>query len=190
MKKLNVKQVIISKQKENSENFEKFLGIVKEKNIEVKVVKTGDRVNVEKNLYIDVLWPQEQQISDNPLNNNAIVFKLVYKNFSMLFTGDIEKVAEQDILNKYEQNLHMLNSTVLKVAHHGSKTSSTKHFLEAVKPKIALIGVGEKNIFGHPSDVTLEILKSLNSKIYRTDKDGEITIKTNGKKINIYKKIS
>ena len=92
----------------------------------------------------------------------------------MLFTGDIEKLAEEKILKLYENNLEKLKCTVLKVAHHGSKTSSTKSFLEAVSPKIALIGVGTNNNFGHPNEGVIQRLKDINCKIYRTDERGEI----------------
>ena len=86
--------------------------------------------------------------------------KLKYKNFSMLFTGDIEKVAEKALLDTYKDNLEVLKTTILKVAHHGSKTSTIQEFLEEVKPKIALIGVGENNMFGHPNSEVLERLES------------------------------
>lgn len=89
--------------------------------------------------------------------------KLTYQNVSMLLTGDIEEIAENAILKEY-QNLGILQSTILKVAHHGSKTSSTEQFLEAVKPSIALIGVGENNTFGHPNEVVLRRLRDLRSK--------------------------
>ena len=130
---------------------------------------------------IKILWPKEEQITDNALNNNSIVAKLLYKNFSMLFTGDIEKIAEEQILDEYKNNLEELNSSILKVGHHGSKTSSTKEFIEIVKPKISLIGVGKNNKFGHPNDEVIERLKSIGSKIYRTDEMGEIMITINNK---------
>ena len=78
----------------------------------------------------------------------------------------------------------MLQSTILKVAHHGSKTSTTAEFLKAVKPIYALIGVGKNNKFGHPSENTIKKLKEMKVKIFRTDELGEITIKMN-KNINI-----
>ena len=89
-----------------------------------------------------------------------MVMKLQYKEFSMLFTGDIEEVAEKKILDTYNNDLDILKATVLKVAHHGSKSSSTEEFLKAVNSKVAIIGVGENNMFGHPSDVVLERLQS------------------------------
>ena len=79
----------------------------------------------------------------------------------MLFTGDIEEAAEKQILQKYQNNLQVLNSTILKVAHHGSKTSSIREFLDIVKPKIVLIGVGENNKFGHPNEEVIKRLESL-----------------------------
>ena len=80
----------------------------------------------------------------------------------MLLTGDIEEIAEKQILEEYK-NSNILKSTILKVAHHGSKSSSTQSFLEKVQPKIALIGVGKDNTFGHPSEDVIERLINLRS---------------------------
>lgn len=162
---MKVKNVIIAKQVEISNHFEEFLKIVKEKNINLKVVEKGDKISIEKNLYFYVLWPDSSNdINENALNNNALVCKLYYKNFSCIFTGDIEEVAEKEIVKLYA-NTNLLNSTVLKVAHHGSKTSSTQEFLELVKPKIALIGVGSNNLYGHPN---IDVLTRLNNLRYKS----------------------
>ncbi len=108
----------------------------------------------------------------------------------MLFTGDIEEIAEKQILKEYE-NKNILNATVLKVGHHGSKTSSIKEFIEAVSPKISLIGVGKNNLFGHPNKDVIKTLENYDSKIYRTDVNGEITIKVNKKgNIKLQKKLN
>jgi competence protein ComEC len=181
MQELKVKNVIIGKQFEDSENLQEFLKIVKDKKIKVIVVEGGSRVNIEDNLYFDVLWPSSSNsISENAINNNALVCKLNYKNFSMLFTGDIEEEAEKVLVSKYK-NTNVLKSTVLKVGHHGSKTSSTQEFLELIKPKIALIGVGANNLYGHPNEEVIDRLESLSCKIYRTDKNGEISLLVNNK---------
>lgn len=103
------------------------------------------------------------------------MLKLVYKQFSILFTGDIEKIAEKEMLKKYKND--ELKSTVLKIAHHGSKTSSTEEFINMVNPQIALIGVGENNKFNHPNEEVIDRLEKKNIKIYRTDENGEITLK-------------
>ena len=185
MQEIVVKNVMISKQSEDSENYQEFLKIVKEKKLKVNLLEAGQRVNIEKNLYFDVLWPTSYKtISENPLNNNSLVCKMNYLNFSMIFTGDIEKIAEQEILKLYRDNLELLDATVLKVAHHGSKTSSSIDFLKAIKPKVAFIGVGKNNRFGHPNREVIDRLESLGVGIYRTDENGEIhMIVNNGYKI-------
>lgn len=189
MKNMKVKNIIIGKQYELCSNYEDFINIVKEKNIKLKVVEAYQRINIEENLYFYVLAPNSNSvITENTLNNNSLVCKLIYKDFSMLFTGDIEEKAESQILEKYSQD--MLQSSILKVAHHGSKTSSTEKFLNYVKPKVALIGVGKDNNFGHPNKQVLERLKNMGVKVYRTDKMGEIIIKVNRKaKIEITKSL-
>lgn len=80
-------------------------------------MRSGDELTIEKDLKIQVLWPKEEQIQENILNNNSIVAKLNYKNISILFTGDIEEIAERQILEEYK-NSNILNSTILKVGHH------------------------------------------------------------------------
>lgn len=164
MKEIKVKNVIIGMQFEDSENYQEFIKIVNEKKIKVYVMKAGQRINIEKNLYFDVLWPNSNNvITENILNNNSLVCKLVYKNFSMMFTGDIEEIAEKQIVSEYGKS-NILNSTILKVSHHGSKTSSVESFLKLVQPKISLIGVGKTNTFGHPNQGVLERLTDLRCK--------------------------
>ncbi len=127
------------------------------------MLKSGDELKIEENIKLEILWPKEELIQENILNNNSLVIKFNYNNFSMLLTGDIEKVAEDHILYEYK-NTGDLKSTILKIGHHGSKTSSTQRFLETVNPKIALIGVGKNNNFGHPSDSVIKRLDDLRSK--------------------------
>ena len=181
LQEIRVGKVIISKQWENSKNYQKFLEIIKEKKIPVVIVKMGDRVNIEKGLYFDILWPSNENIQENILNNNSVVMRLYYNSFSILFTGDIEEKAEREILKIYNKEKDKLFSDVLKVAHHGSKTSTIEEFLNNVNPKLALIGVGKNNMFNHPSEETITRLKKYKIGIYRTDEGGEITISVNGR---------
>ena len=144
MEEIKVKKIAVCHQGKNSANYQKYKKIIKKKNIKDIVVKKGDEILIENNLKIKILWPKEKQISENILNNNSIVLKINYKNnFSMIFTGDIEKIAEKEIINEYK-NSNLLKSDILKVGHHGSKTSTTQEFLEKISPKIALIGVRQK----------------------------------------------
>ena len=184
MENFDVKNIIISRQIENSDNYNKFLEIVKKKKINIIVVTAGEHLQIDKYTYFEILWPSNKMILENGINNNSIVANLVYGDFKMLFTGDIELIAEKEIIKKYN-----ISSNILKVAHHGSITSSSENFIKNVNPEIAIIGVGKNNKYGHPSDLILERFKHFNIEIYRTDKHGEIyiSVNKNGKyKVNTY----
>lgn len=189
LESINVKKVVISKQASISEEYLKFVNIIKERKIPVQIVKRGDKINIDKQSYFEILHPAEELMDDQKggLNINSIVAKLVYKTskekFRTLFTGDIEEKGEQELLNKEIE----LQSEVLKVGHHGSKSSTTENFLDKVNPKIALIGVGEKNTFGHPSSVVIERLTRRKIRIYRTDINGEIKMSINKKRKDSYR---
>ena len=174
---IKIDKILIGIQPQISEQYVELLEISKDKNIKLVELKVGDRLNLEKEIYLEVLWPKENDFIElNTLNNNSLVFKISYKKFSILFTGDIEEIAEKEILKLYENNKSFLNATILKVAHHGSKTSTCLEFLKSVNPKIVLIGVGKNNNFGHPSKSVINRLKDNNVQIYRTDYNGEINI--------------
>ncbi len=138
LENIKVENLVISKQKEEYPNYKGIMEIVLSKNINVIIVKAGDRIVLDNTSYIDILYPKSK-LSLSDINNNSVVAKLVYKNKKILFTGDIEKEAEGDILSIYDKK--ELECDILKVAHHGSKGSTTDEFLNAVSPKIALIGV-------------------------------------------------
>lgn len=116
------------------------------------------------------------------LNNSSIILKATFKNTSYLFTGDATSEVEKKILNKNIQ------ATVLKVGHHGSKYSTTTDFLNKVNPKYAIISVGKNNSYNHPNQVTINKLKKKNIEIHRTDQEGSIFLKSDGKTINITSK--
>ena len=120
---MNVKNIIIGKQFEKSENYEEFIKVIQDKKMKIYNVEAGQRINIDKDTYIDILWPDSANvITNNILNNNSLVCKVNYKETTMLFTGDIEEIAEEAILNKYEKSLQILKSDIIKVAHHGSKS--------------------------------------------------------------------
>lgn len=119
LKELEVRKVIIGEQGENCEQYEEFCAIVREKKIPVVIVKKGDIINIEKDVKIRILFPGNDLITENILNNNSLVAKFEYKDFKMLFTGDIEEVAEQELIKIYSKG--ELNSNILKVGHHRVK---------------------------------------------------------------------
>ena len=179
IKNMNVDKILIGLQLEKSEQLNDLINIANHKNIEIIVLQAGDIFKIENNLELQILWPKiDELIEDNALNNNSLLFKLKYKDFSILFTGDIEKLVENKIIEIYQNN--ELESDILKVAHHGSKTSTISKFLGKVNPKIALIGAGVNNKFGHPNDEVINRLENCGVSIYRTDKNGEISIVVNG----------
>jgi len=115
----------------------------------------------------------------NNENDNSNVIYTIINNYSFLFMGDAGIDKERDILDKY----NISNIDVLKVGHHGSKTSSSKEFIDEINSKYSIISVGKKNRYGHPNKEVLNNL--INSKIYRTDKDGSIIFKIKSNKLKI-----
>lgn len=113
-------------------------------------------------------------------NNTSIVLRIVYGETSFLFTGDAEREEEQDILNSEET----LKSTVLKVGHHGSDTSTSYPFLREIMPEYAVISVGEGNSYGHPTEDTLSRLRDADVKVYRTDMQGDIICTSDGRTVS------
>lgn len=161
LENLKVENIIIGKQDSEYDNCKKFLELAKYKNVKVISVKAGDFVKIDKYSCFQILWPDvDKMISDNGINNNSILAKLLYGDFSMLFTGDIEEKAEKEILEKYK-NTDVLNCNVLKVAHHGSKSSSIQEILDKIKPQVAVIGVGEDNRYGHPNADVIERMENM-----------------------------
>jgi competence protein ComEC len=113
---------------------------------------------------------------DNENDNSSVIY-LNYNNYKFLFMGDASTTREKDILEKYNLN----NIDVLKIGHHGSKTSSSKTFIDKISPKYSIISVGKNNRYGHPNDSVLNNLEG--SKIYRTDEDGSIMFKIKSNKL-------
>lgn len=134
-------------------------------------LKAGDNLTI-GDVTLQILNPA----ATYDVNNNSLVIKLTQGNFSMLMTGDIGFMAEADILSR---NVN-LNSTVLKAAHHGSKTSSSFNFIQAVNPKAVVISAGLNNKFGHPSPESLTAYLQFTKKIYCTAFNGDIIINTDG----------
>lgn len=134
-------------------------------------------------LEMEILYPFEslegQKLRDS--NNTSIVARLVFGENSFLFTGDVHKSVEKQLI---EGNTNV-SSDVLKIAHHGSKTSSAQDFIEKVSPAIAVIQCGKNNSYGHPHQETLEILKKYDIQVLRTDLQGDIEIISDGRHFEV-----
>lgn len=165
--------------KELSPSYGRILELCKKKNIQVFFLNKGDSIKLGSNIKIDILAPEVTNEEFENINNASIVAKLVYKDFELLFTGDIEGDAEVKLLDTD------VNADILKVPHHGSKTSSTDAFIKAVRPVYAVVSVGRNN-FGHPSEEVLERYTENGINVLRTDMNGAVRIITNGRNMRIY----
>lgn len=165
--------------------FEDLLLAIQNKDKKITIAKAGDLILDKEGLSVEILAPEEN-LNDDNLNNNSIVLKLVYENNSFLFTGDIEAAIEQSIVNKG----YNIKSDVLKIAHHGSNTSTANEFLNKANPKYAVITCGKGNQYDHPHQATIDKLEAKNIEIYRTDLDGIIIATSDGEKITFEKKAS
>ena len=176
LENLKVENVIISIQDEEYENLKRFMNIVKEKNINVIIVEKGDVLYLDKYNKLEILYPEpDNLIKENAINNNSIVCKLVNKSISVLYTGDIEEVAEKRLVKLYKDT-DELKADVLKCAHHGSKSSSIPEFIDLVQPKLVTISCGVDNSFGHPAKEVLNRFEVRGVVIRRTDIEGEVKI--------------
>ena len=146
--------------------------------------RLGDRWSTDDGVTFTFLGPSLPFIQDsgNDVNDNSIAFVLQYRQFRMLFTGDAGTEAEQRFLRSGID----LHADVLKVGHHGSAYGTAAEFLAAVHPRYAVISVGRHNTFGHPAPATLERLRAVGARIYRTDRDGAIVITTDGSATSIH----
>ena len=178
--KLNIESFMMPEIPENivptSKTYESMLSALSQNNISVDKPKPGNNLNI-GNMEINILGPNKQY---NNLNNNSVVVKIKYLNRSFLFMGDAEAESENDLL----VSNYNLKSDVLKVGHHGSKTSTTQKFLDAVLPEYAVISVGPDSNNLPKTDVINRINKN-NIKLYRTDINGNVTFITNGNTIDI-----
>ena len=156
--------------------YESMLLALDKNNIKVDKPICGDSFKI-GDMELNILSPSKQY---DKLNNNSIVIKLKYGSKSFLLTGDAEKEAENDII----KSGYDLKSDVLKVGHHGSKTSSTQNFLNAVSPKYAAISVGENNK-NLPRYSVVSRIEQSNIKIFRTDINGDIVFVTDGNNIDV-----
>jgi len=171
--------------KKTAAEYDKWMKVLDyQKNIGAKIIiaESGQEIKA-GNVLIDTLYPFEslegKEMKDTS-NDSCVVSKIIFGKNSFLFTGDISSVAEKELVNNNAE----LQSDVLKVAHHGSKYSTSDLFLEAVKPQVAVIEVG-KNSYGHPTPETLQRLDKFGIKVLRTDKDGDVKFISDGKNLKL-----
>jgi competence protein ComEC len=175
-----VKQVLEPGVSYNSSIYQEWCNLVEEKQIKQDKAQAGQEIDLGNGIKLEVLNPPEslwEETSDD-VDNNGVVLRLSWGKVSFLFTADIREEVEFELIGQRAD----LRSTVLKVAHHGSGTSTSQQFLAAVDPEVAVISVGEDNPFGHPSPEVVERLINRlgENNVYRTDEHGTIEFITDG----------
>lgn len=180
-KNFRVRAAFFGRMPENDLDFRELEKVLNKRKVEIYKLKRGDFLSFE-NAGVEVLYPEAddspEALSDN---NHSIVLRIVFGTKKILLTGDIEKETEKFLV----QNPQILQADIVKVAHHGSKTSSTQSFIDAAKANYAVISVGQQSPFGHPHREVLERWKTSGAKILTTGERGTITISTDGKELRI-----
>jgi competence protein ComEC len=159
------------------------------KKLSAKYLFVGDRIDLADKTQLLTLWPTHQWLNSSQLqakneqnldlNGFCLVQLFTYKDFTLLLTGDAGANVEDKIVTQVG------TVDVLKVPHHGSKTGLSSLFLEKINPSVAIISVGANNRYGHPAQSALDLLKNHGIKYYRTDKDGEVEVVSDGKTFSV-----
>lgn len=162
--------------------YEGYLTLIDQKNIRFVVPQRGDTIDLGPGVTVRVLSPPPGGVgAGSDLNENSMVLKITHGSVSFLLMSDAESEAENTML----ESGHDLKSQVLKVGHHGSRSSSGKAFLKAVDPQVSVIEVGDDNPYNHPAPATLDRLYAIGSEVYRTDRDGNVVVTSDGKGITV-----
>jgi competence protein ComEC len=160
-------------------DFKKWQELIKREEAEIYLAQAGQKIIISPKIVLEVLHPFENLAgkSFKNVNNTSIILKLDFGETSFLFTGDAYKSAEKELIGKGAD----IDSDILKIGHHGSKTSSAEEFIGQVSPEVAVISVGRNNRYNHPHPETLAVLEKYGINIFRTDSDGDVKIISNGK---------
>ena len=163
--------------------YRRALEIVRERHVHYRVARRGESFDLGSTTHVKILAPELPMLAGttSDINNNSVVLRVEFGHIAILMTGDAQSDAEARLLSHGGADLH---ADVLKVGHHGSAYSSTPAFLAAVRPKIAIISCGLHNVFGHPSPRTMAALESAGAQIFRTDLEGGVSVRTDGRIVN------
>ncbi len=179
VRNFEIGDVYMPKISANTKMYESLLKSIKSRKLKINNGKAGVNILQEENLSADIIAPVK--LDEENLNNCSIVMKLTYGNTSFLFTGDAEK--EELAATKAD-----MRADVLKVGHHGSRTSTTQELLQKIRPRYAVISCGKSNDYGHPHKEVLQYLKKAGCTVYRTDRDKTVTVTSDGASLEVQTK--
>ncbi len=176
MDRYKVKVFVYNGEQKNNDVFTELMRRADFHNVRVEEANAGKDIQVGCCVNLDLLWPSmKKQNSELVGNDRSIAFIMSYENFDMYFAGDLSFEYEEEMLNMVPRDVE-----VMKLSHHGSKTSTSKELLELLTPEKAIVSVGKDNTYGHPSNEVLDSIRATGAAIHRTDEEGIITISTNG----------
>ena len=176
---ISISSIYMPKVANNTQTFENLLSTIKDKGLTVNTAKAGVSLIDITGLKVYMVAPIGTEYED--LNDYSAVVKIINGSTSFLFMGDAQSLSEDEILKTSAD----VKANVLKVGHHGSDTSTSQAFLQAVSPTIAVISVGADNDYGHPTQATLDELQNASAKVYRTDQNGNVIITSDGTTISV-----
>lgn len=179
LENFDVKSFYAPKVAHTTKTYENMLKAVKNEGLKIQQIKEGTKIDLGKDTEVQVYSPVKSQYEE--LNNYSPVMKISYGQNSFMFTGDAESLVEKEILNENKD----LKADVLKLGHHGSHSSTSEEFLKAVNPSIAIVSCAKDNKYGHPHKETMSNLKKAGITVYETFRDGDITINSNGEKLDV-----
>jgi len=171
LKNYQVKNILWTGVIKDTAEYREWVKLIKEEKANIIIAQSGQRLNLSEDIYFLILYPFEniQGQKEKYVNDTSVVAKLVFEENEIFLTGDISQKIEKQLVEEYND----LQSDILKVAHHGSKSSSCIEFIEAINPEVAVISVGENN-WGHPTEKVLQILKQFGISILITKEVGDI----------------
>jgi competence protein ComEC len=176
-----VKLAALTGQVHSTQIYERLLTNIRDKNVEALQVRTGTAIPFDPSVKIEVLNPDDDVVNSDDTNDASIVIKLTYGTTSFLLTGDAEMPANKAMLDRGAD----VRSTVLKLGHHGSRTSTNEDWLKKVQPQLGIISAGKDNSFGHPHPEVIAALEKLNIPYIRTDEHGTITVTSDGATVRV-----
>jgi competence protein ComEC len=177
-----VGQVVLTGQVHTTRTYERLLTLLRDRRIPAIKARAGVRLDLDPDLDLAVLGPDDAAVAGDDTNNASVVIRLTYRDFVVVFTGDAEETEEETILRSGAD----VRAHVLKVAHHGSRSASGERWLQAVAPRVAIISAAAGNPYQHPHPQVLRRLQDTGATIYRTDHHGTVTVRSNGRTFQVF----
>ncbi|SFE30425.1 Metal-dependent hydrolase, beta-lactamase superfamily II [Lentibacillus persicus] len=178
MKSVDVERIMDTGKIHSTRTYARYISQIMKRQIPIEIAERNDFLQVDPLLQARILNTDNSSKSNN---ESSIVLKLTFGKIDFLLMSDVKKKQEKELIEK-----HNLNSEIVKVAHHGSRTSTSLDFLKKVSPNAAILTYGKKNRFGHPVDRVMKNLQKVGTAIYPTAAFGDITVRTDGKGFVIY----